>query len=187
MHVNRNLNKSKESVRMQNREFTMTSHTQTVKRNQSSNPIKIKAYDTVSNRFVSWKNIKKQIAKKFTKKSDIVKVDHIQQKTAKLEALLNKDASVYFSRSEPVPYPINKNLPFIDVNIYIKEKEIFQNDIFWLNKGVESTKTKEVESAIDYYKQALRLNPMNFTAAYNLACEYEKLQSLSIAIEWYQY
>lgn len=59
--------------------------------------------------------------------------------------------------------------------------------MFWLRKGIEWTKSKEVESAIDYYKQSLRLNPDNFEAAFNLAWEYEVIDSLSIAGEWFKY
>ena len=121
-------------------------------------------------------------------KSDkVVKIDLVLQRRKLLDELLNKDASVYFNRGEKVTCPINKNIEFLDKNIFIKERDIFQNDMFWLKKGIESTKAKDVEWAIDYYKQALNLNPNNFDAAFNLACEYEKQDSLTIAKQWFLY
>ena len=126
------------------------------------------------------------------------------KRNKRFEELVYKDQSVYFTRAEPIHSQMKKHLQFIDskdwraaypeINDEIAGKtkshhksNIFKNDAFWLIKGIENTASKEVEWAIDFYKQSLHINFKNFNSAYNLAWEYEKLDSLNIAKEWYEY
>ena len=55
---------------------------------------------------------------------------------------------------------------------------------FWLVKGVEINQSNQLQAAIPCYKQALKLNPENFLAMYNLATNYERLKKFSAALKW---
>jgi hypothetical protein len=55
-----------------------------------------------------------------------------------------------------------------------KTKPTFKEPEFWYMKGHEHYHTvNESESAIDSYRQAIRLNPYFVNAIHNLACSYE--------------
>jgi cytochrome c-type biogenesis protein CcmH/NrfG len=49
----------------------------------------------------------------------------------------------------------------------------FSNHEFWFLKGCESFEKKEFDSAIDSFRQSIRLNPYNTDSMHNLGCCYE--------------
>jgi len=153
----------------------------------STPAMNIHVYDSANGEVVSWGSIQNVIKNKFKRTKVIQKIDEAGEKRKQLEKLISKDAFHYFDRAEPIEHKLCKIVDFINRKIYIKDKEIFKNDMFWLNKGIESTRIQDAECAIDYYKQALKLNPMNFEAAFNIAFEYQKQDSISIAKSWYEY
>lgn len=54
-------------------------------------------------------------------------------------------------------------------------------------KGYEHyhAKTNQVESAIDSYRQAIRLNPSNIDAMHNLGCSYDVQQRFELGMQWF--
>lgn len=69
----------------------------------------------------------------------------------------------------------------------MKQKYDFQNADFWYLKGYEHAHSSrnEVESAIDSYRQAIRLRPHFVQALHNLACMYEEQQRFQLGMKWF--
>lgn len=70
----------------------------------------------------------------------------------------------------------------------LNQKHNFHTATFWFLKGYEHyhCAKNEVESAIDSYRQAIRLNPFYVDAMHNLACSYEEQQRFELGTRWFQ-
>ena len=56
---------------------------------------------------------------------------------------------------------------------------------FWYHKGVVLNQKGKNESALNCYKQALKLNNSHTPSIFNLACNYEKLKNYPEAKSWF--
>ena len=63
----------------------------------------------------------------------------------------------------------------------------FDDADFWYLKGYDHYMRSELDSAIDSYRQAVRLNPRHYHSMINLANCYEQQQSYAKAIIWYEF
>lgn len=62
----------------------------------------------------------------------------------------------------------------------------FQDADFWYLKGYDHGLEFEMDSAIDSYRQAIRLNTQHSEAMINLAAQYEIQQRYELATKWYK-
>jgi hypothetical protein len=97
----------------------------------------LEAFDPISGKKITWNGIQTKVKNRFNRTKKIVKIDNALQKWKRIEKIINQDASVFFNRAEKIDCPINKHLDFIDRTVYYKGTNIFQNDMFWLKKGIE--------------------------------------------------
>ena len=63
----------------------------------------------------------------------------------------------------------------------------FEDADFWYLKGYDHYNKSELDSAIDSYRQAVRLNQRHYHAMVNLANCYEQQQCYPKAITWYDF
>lgn len=67
-------------------------------------------------------------------------------------------------------------------------KHNFHTPAFWFLKGYDhyQNKTSEIESAIDSYRQSIRLNPSYVDAMHNLGCSYDIQQRYKMGMQWFE-
>lgn len=63
----------------------------------------------------------------------------------------------------------------------------FDDADFWYLKGFEHYSRGELDSAVDSYRQAIRLNQRHYNSLLNLANCYEQQQCYQQAITWYEH
>lgn len=75
----------------------------------------------------------------------------------------------------------------------IKPDKILQTKIldmespdYWFIKGYEHAKNNEMDSAIDSYRQSIRLDTSNHKAMINIAAQYEHQQKYDLSCKWYK-
>ena len=66
-------------------------------------------------------------------------------------------------------------------------KHNFHTSAFWFIKGYEHyhSTNNELESAIDSYRQAIRLNSRHTEAMHNLGCSYEEQSRYDLGMKWF--
>ena len=65
----------------------------------------------------------------------------------------------------------------------------FHRSEFWYIKGYDHYHAKsgtEMESAIDSYRQAIRIQPYFLDAIHNLACSYEDQKRFVLGMKWFE-
>lgn len=67
-----------------------------------------------------------------------------------------------------------------------KMKFTFQDANFWYVKGCRHSEKLEMDSAIDSYRQAIRLDSKHTEAMQNLACQHELQQRFELACKWFK-
>ena len=67
-----------------------------------------------------------------------------------------------------------------------QQKLTFEDSAFWYMKGYEAERVKHMESAIDSYRQAIRLDTRCSAAMVNLAAQYEEQHRFDTACKWYK-
>lgn len=65
-------------------------------------------------------------------------------------------------------------------------KLTFQDSAFWYMKGYDAERVKHMESAIDSYRQAIRLDTKHVLSMVNLAAQYEEQHRFDTACKWYK-
>ncbi len=63
----------------------------------------------------------------------------------------------------------------------------FDDANFWYLKGFDHYSKGELDSAVDSYRQAIRLNQRHFNSMMNLANCYENQQRFMKAVTWYEF
>ena len=80
---------------------------------------------------------------------------------------------------------IENDLTISDLERKRRESLNWESDL-WLQKGIAINQANQLQAAIPCYTQALKLNPDNFLAMFNLATNYERLQKFGSALKWFR-
>jgi len=62
---------------------------------------------------------------------------------------------------------------------------VFNDADFWYHKGFTTGQKQQMDTALNCYKQAIKIDPAHYPSMFNLACCYEKLGRFSSAKRWF--
>ena len=64
--------------------------------------------------------------------------------------------------------------------------EDYRDADFWLTKGIQTTYSNNLSTAIQCYKQCLLLNEEHYVAMFNIAAVYERFNKFTCAFKWFK-